>query len=567
MKKLFVVLALSALVLGGCNPLKKMKKEANLVTYSVNPQPLQMVGGNVQMTLNGTYPASYFHKKVKVQVAPVLQYAGGETSYGNYMLQGESVAENNKMIPYSGGSFTYSASTPYADAMKSSELMVRPTGYYKKKSLAFDVVKVADGVVATSLLVNKEGKTVYATDNYVRVTKDAIETDIKYLINKSDVRKTEANKGEIKEFTESLKAAKADENVQISAARLSAYASPDGPEKLNEKLAGSREESALKFFNKELKTAAVDDVMKSDFLQVVSTPEDWEGFKTLLEASNIKDKQLILRVLSMYSDPVVREKEIKNIAAAFEEVKEQILPPLRRSKMVVDMNFIGRSEDEILAQFNSDPSKLSIEELLVAGKVAATDAKKVEVYKAAARIFPSEVRIQNNLGVALLSVGQVADAKTALTAAQRLQNNDLVKNNLGVVALREGNIAQAEELFVSVASLPEARENLGAVKIIKGQYSEALTYLGSVQSPNAALAKLLSNQNDAALATLNAVKSDDASVYYMKAIIGARTQNTSLLFDNLRTAISKNSAFKAKAASDAEFVKYHGDATFKSIVQ
>jgi Flp pilus assembly protein TadD len=567
MKRVVVLLALGALILGGCNPLKKMSKNAHLVSYSVNPQTLQMVGGNVQMSLTGTYPAEYFHKKVKVQVSPVLKAGSGETSFGNYMVQGESISENNKVIPFGGGSFTYSSSVPFTDAMKVSQLEVRPVGYYKKKSLAFAPVKVADGVISTALLVNKTGKAVYASDKYVRVTSDALETDIKYLINKADVRKSEASKGEIKEFTESLKAAKADDRVEIAGARLSAYASPDGPETLNEKLAGNRQSSALKFFTKELQTAQVEDVVKSDFLQVVSTPEDWEGFKEMMEASDIKDKQLILRVLSMYSDPVVREREIKNIAAAYEEVKDKILPALRRSKMIVEMNYIGRSDEEIVAQFSQDPSKLSVEELLVAGKVAATPERKAEVYRTAARLFPSESRIQNNLGVALLELGRTAEAKTALTAGQRLENTDLVKNNLGVVALREGAIAQAEELFASVSSLAEARSNLGAVKIIKGQYSEALSYLNADQDVNGALAKLLSNQTDAALSTLNATKSDDAMVYYMKALVGARTQNTSLLYQNLTTAVSKNPALKAVAAADAEFARYFEDATFSSIVR
>lgn len=565
---LILMSALAAgIVFSGCNPLKKMKDRASEVKYTVNPPVLELVGNDVAITINGSYPASYFNKKVILTLTPTLQSGDNELAFDAYKVQGEAVEENNKVISSEGGTFNYSSKVAYNPNFQLSDLNLKAAGSYKKKSLDFEPYKLADGIITTCLLVEKNGKTVYASDKYVRITPDSYQTDIKYLIQKSDVRTSETKKPEIQAFTEAVKAAKANERIQFTGAQLSSYASPDGEYDLNEKLASNREKSGQAFFMKSFKTAEINELTQSDFLKVVATPEDWDGFKTLMEESNIADKQLILRVLSMYSDPVVREREIKNIAAAYDEIKAQILPQLRRSKMTVNVELIGLSDQEILAQFDQDPSKLKLEEILYAGKLANDNNKKLSIYQAAARYFPSDYRTKNNLGVAYLNAGRTSEAKTVLNEAKSIENNDIVKTNLGVVALREGDLAAAEELLTSVAASDEAKYNLGTIKIIEGKYSEAISYFGNQVEVNAALAKLLSKQNDAALSTLNSVKSDDALVYYLKAIVGARTQNTELLMNNLRTACTKSAALKVNAQKDIEFGKYFADNTFKSIVQ
>ncbi|MDR2916783.1 MAG: hypothetical protein LBV74_18470 [Tannerella sp.] len=565
------LILMSALAVGivfsGCNPLKKMKDRGSEVKYTVNPPVLELVGNDVAITINGSYPASYFNKKVILTLTPTLQSGDNELAFDAYKVQGEAVEENNKVISSDGGTFNYSSKVAYNPDFQLSDLNLKAVGSYKAKSLDFEPYKLADGIITTCLLVEKNGKTVYASDKYVRITPDSYQTDIKYLIQKSDVRTSETKKPEIQAFTEAVKAAKANERIQFTGAQLSSYASPDGEFDLNEKLANNREKSGQAFFMKSFKTAEVSELTQSDFLKVVATPEDWDGFKTLMEESNIADKQLILRVLSMYSDPVVREREIKNIAAAYDEIKAQILPQLRRSKMTVNVELIGLSDQEILAQFDQDPSKLKLEEILYAGKLANDNNKKLSIYQAAARYFPSDYRTKNNLGVAYLNADRTSEAKTALNEAKSIENNDIVKTNLGVVALREGDMAAAEELLTSVAASDEAKYNLGTIKIIEGKYSEAISYFGNQVEVNAALAKLLAKQNDAALSTLNSVKSDDALVYYLKAIVGARTQNTELVMNNLRTACTKSAALKANARKDIEFGKYFADNTFKSIVQ
>jgi len=557
------------IVMCGCNPLKKMKNTAQDVKYTVNPPVLELVGDQVAVSVNGSYPAGYFNKNVVLTLTPVLKGGSSEQVLDAYKVQGENVKENNRVIKSDGGSFNYASAVAYKPEFQLSELELRINGVNKGKQpgLDFDPRKIADGIITTCLLVEKTGKPIYAADKYVRIVPDSYEADIKYLIQQSEVRATETKKPEVLAFTDKVKAASANERINFTGTQLAAYASPDGPYDLNDKLANSREKTGIDFFSRSFKAAKVEDVLKSDLLKTVVTPEDWDGFKKAMEVSNIRDKELILRVLSMYSDPVVREEQIKNLSAAYEEIKVQILPQLRRSKLTVNVELVGLSDQEINAQFDSDPSKLKLEEILYAGKLTQDANRKLAIYQAAARYYPNDYRTKNNLGVALLNLGRTGEAKTALNDAKNIDNNEIVKNNLAVVALREGNIAAAEELLTAAGSADEVKFNLGTIKIIQGKYSDAVSFFGNQVEVNAALAKLLSKQNDAALSTLNSVRSDDALVYYLKAIVGARTQNSDLLMNNLRTACSKSADLKANAKKDIEFGKYFQDNTFKSIVQ
>ena len=566
-KSIFVFALILGFVFAGCNPLKKMKDSASDVKYSVNPPVLELVGNDVAISINGTYPAGYFHKSVVATLTPVLKSGSNEIAFDAYKVQGEAVKENNKVIKADGGSFSYSSKVAYKPEFQLSELMLNISASKGTKSLDFDARKLADGIITTCLLVEKNGKATYAPDKYVRIIPDTYETDIKYVIQQSEVRASETKKPEMSKFTDAVKAASANERINFTGTQLSAYASPDGPYDLNDKLANSRGKTGMDFFSKSFKAAKVDEVLKSDLLKTIVTPEDWDGFKKAMEASNVRDKELVLRVLSMYSDPVVREKEIKNLSAAFEEIKDKILPQLRRSKLTVNVELVGLSDAEINAQFDKDPSKLKLEEILYAGTLAKDANRKLAVYQAAAKNYPNDWRTKNNLGVALLNLNRTGEAKTALNEAKSIDNNATVKNNLGVVALREGNLAAAEELLNSAGASDDVKFNLGTIAIIQGKYTEAVSHFGNQVEVNAALAKLLAKQNDAALSTLNSVKGDNPLVPYLKAIVGARKADTNLLMDNLKTACQKSADLKAKAKKDVEFGKYFQDNTFKSIVQ
>jgi tetratricopeptide (TPR) repeat protein len=478
MKRKSLILV-SALVVGvvfsGCSPLKKMKKDAEQVKYTVNPPVLELIGGDVAITVNGSYPAKYFNKSVVAELTPVLESGSNELAFETYKVQGESVKENNKVIKYDGGSFSYSSKIAYKPEFQLSQLYLRVSASKGSTALAFEPYKLGDGIITTCLLVEKDGKATYAADKFVRTTANSYEADIKYALQQSEVRTAETKKQEIKDLTEAVKAAKANDRVHFTGAQLSAYASPEGPLDLNERLSSAREKTGTNFFAKTFKAVKVDEIIKSDFLKVVTTPEDWEGFKTELEKSNIADKQLILRVLSMYSDPIVREREIKNIAVAYEDIKKDILPQLRRSKLKVNIEVVGLSDQEILAQFDQDPGKLKLEEILYAGTLTQDDNKKLAIYQAAAKYYPSDYRTKNNLGAAYLKLGRTSEAKSALNDAKAIENNDFVKNNLAVVALREGRIAEAEELLTSIAT-ENAKYNLGTIKIIQGKYTDAVSY-------------------------------------------------------------------------------------------
>ncbi|MCU0363646.1 MAG: hypothetical protein MUE32_09830 [Bacteroidales bacterium] len=360
------ILILAASFLMSCNPLKKMQTTANLVKYEVTPKVLETHAGSINVTIKGTYPANYFDKKATLTATPVLTYTGGESVFEKVqVLQGESVQANNKVVAYSGGDFTYTATVPYKENLKVSELMLRVKAERKGKFLDFEPVKLADGVIATSTLVEKHGKPASMKDNYVRITPEQFVADINYLINSSEIRNSELKAEDIKLLKEYIASVTADPAKQLKNTVVSSYASPDGAFDLNDKLSGKRGTSADKYIKKEF--SKVEAAKASNFFETKTTAEDWDGFKTEVEKSSMQDKELILRVLSMYSDPDVREKEIKNMSAAFEALKTDILPRLRRSKMMVNADKIGRSDEQILAQMKADPKVLSLEEMLYSG--------------------------------------------------------------------------------------------------------------------------------------------------------------------------------------------------------
>ncbi|HEX2919659.1 MAG TPA: hypothetical protein VHO50_00695 [Bacteroidales bacterium] len=565
----YFILILAAVVMSSCSGLNKMKKNSGLIKYDVTPKVLEAHAGVVNVTIKGTFPEKYFDKKTTLTAAPVLTYEGGETAFENVqVLQGESVSANNKVINYSGGNFTYTSSIPYKDAMRISELTLKVKAERAGKSLDFDPVKLADGVIATSTLVEKTGKPILMKDKYVRVIPESQMADINYLINRSDIRSSELKSDDIAGLRKYIADVNADPGKEVKGVVVSSYASPDGSLKVNEPLSKKRGEAADKFIKKEFES--VEAAKNADFFDELTTPEDWDGFKAEVEKSSIQDKELILRVLSMYSDPEVREKEIKNMSAAYEELKDDILPKLRRSKLIVNTEAIGRSDDEILSQMKSDPSVLSVEEMLRAGSLTKDINEALKFYQVAAEKYPKDVRPANNVGYTLLLQGKTDEASAAFQKAQAIENNDVVKNNLGMASLAKGDVAKAEEYFNSMtAQTPESKWGLGTIAITKGEYDKAVNYFGSEPSFNLALALVLKGDVNRAKTTLDNVK-DDAKTgkpAYLKAIVSARQDDKNGTVSNLRDAITTNASLKSLAKTDLEFGKFFTDDTFKSAVQ
>ena len=565
----YFILILAATLMTGCSGLSKMQKNSNLIKYEVTPKVLEAHAGVINVTIKGTFPASYFDKKTTVTATPVLTYAGGETAFEKVqVLQGESVQANNQVITYNGGNFTYTATIPYKDAMKVSELMLKAKAVRGSKSLDFAPVKLADGVIITSTLVEREDKSISMKDSYVRTNPETQAADINYLINKSDIRSTELKSEDIALLKEYIKTASADPNRQLKNAVVSSYASPDGKLDLNEKLSVNRGAAADKFIQKEFEK--IEAAKAAGFFDSKTTAEDWDGFKAEVEKSSIQDKDLILRVLSMYSDADVREKEIKNMAAAFEVLKTDILPKLRRSKMIISTDKVGRSDEQILAQMRTDPKALGLEEQLRAGSLTTDLNERVKFYQITLENTPKCIRAANNVGTTYMDLGKVDDAIAAFEKAKAIQNNDMIKNNLGFASLVKGDLVKAEEYFTSMtAATTESKWGLGVIAITKGEYDKAVNFFGTEPCNNLALALLLKGDVNKAKLTLDAIKepSKTGKTAYLKAVVGARLDDKTYMINGLREAIGADSAWKAYAKTDLEFFKFFNDDTFKSTVQ
>lgn len=565
----YFILILAAAVMTGCSGLNKMKKNSNLVKYEVTPKVLETHAGVVNVTIKGTFPAKYFDKKTTVTATPVLTYTGGETTFDKVqVLQGESVQANNKVITTTGGDFTYTGTIPYKDAMKMSELVLRIKAVRGKKTLDFDQVKIADGVIATSTLVDKDGRPIMSKDNYVRINPESKLADIHYQINQADINSKELKAEDIALLKEYIKSISADSSRKLKSTDVSSYASPDGSMKINAPLSEKRGKTAGKFIKKEFYKIPV--AKTEGFFNEKTTAEDWDGFKSEVEKSTIQDKDLILRVLSMYSDPEVRNKEIKNMTSAFEKLKTDILPKLRRSKMSVNVDIVGHSDEQILAQMKADPTKLNEEEMLRAASLTKDNNEQLKFYQAAAENNPKDFRAQNNIGCTLMALDKTDEAIASFEKAKAIENNDVIKNNLGFGSLVKGDVAKAEEYFNSMtAATPESKYGLGVIAITKGEYDKAVNDFGTEPSFNLALALYLKGDVAKAKSTLDSMKElcKCGKPSYLKAVIGAKLDDKNYMLSNLREAIGFKAEWKAYAKTDLEFAKFFTDDTFKSTVQ
>jgi len=561
---------IAALFLSSCGGLDKMKEEASNLQYSVTPKVLEMHGGKVKYEIKGDIPAEWFNKKAIVELTPAYKYEGGEEVLESKTLQGESVEANNKVIAFeTGGTVEFAGEFDYNEAMRVGELEMRGLATIKDKSLDLVVYKLADGVISTPLLVQVNPMPIAAKDNFQRIISETKEADIHYVIQQSSVRRSELKAEDVKALEDFVKAANEAENEEFKGVEVSAYASPDGPEKLNERLSEQRKKSADKYLAKVIGKAKVSKEDAATLYNLKSTAEDWDGFKSLVEASTIEDKDLILRVLSMYSDPVVREKEIKNIAATYEVLAEDILPQLRRSELVVKVDKIGYADSVILDFAANNPDTLNIEELLYAGKLIEGLDAKAAIYKAATVKYEKCFRAFNNLAYINILQGNLTDAKAALEKANEFKEGDaIITNNLGVVALMEGDKETAKTHFLNATDAGNAVDyNLGIINIMEGEYEAAVNYFQNHKTFNTALAMLLAGKNDSANKTIDVVEEECVMNYYLKAVINARIGDEGAVMNNLRTAIEKKAELKDMAKTDLEFRNYFENETFKTIVE
>jgi tetratricopeptide (TPR) repeat protein len=564
-RNLFVIL-LAAVLVTGCSPLQKMSKNANLVTYEITPKVLETHAGIVAAQVKATYPEKYFDKKTTLKITPVLTYTGGETVFDELLYtQGEDVQGNNKSIAKAGGTASWSGNVAYKPEMKVSEFLLRIDASRKDKTLAFAPIKLADGVIATSTLFEYHPMPLSLKDSYQRIVPEQKIADILYSINRADIKTTELKAADITALKDYVTMVALNDRMAVKGFTTSSYASPDGPLTLNEKLSVERGQAAEKYLKKEYgKMPELTNMFSSK-----TTAEDWDGFKTLVQESSLADKDLILRVLSMYQDPVVREKEIKNMSTAYLALADEILPQLRRSKFIVDVDLIGLSDEEILAAIKGDASVLSLEQMLYAATLTTDVNEQLKYYQMATEKDPKCYRAWNNVGWAYLNMGKADEAMVALEKAKAIKNDDVVKNNMGFAALLNEDFKAASEYFGSMsAATPESKFGLGTIAIHDGKYDQAVNLLGDKPSMNLALAQLLKGDINKAKTTMDAVPPCKCGApSYLKAVIAARLDNKDGVINNLREAVGYNTDWKNYAMTDLEFAKYFTDEAFIAVTK
>lgn len=553
-KNSYLIMSVAAVTaLTSCKKLGDLSAD----NFTVTPTPLEAVAGQVSTTIDGKFPEKYMKKKAVVTVTPVLKYEGGEAKGQSATFQGEKVEGNDQTIAYkAGGTYTMKTIFDYVPAMQKSDLYLQFDAKVGKKTVSVPEVKVGYGVLATSALL---GKTLASTnpslapDAYQRIIKEKQEANIKFLIQQANLRSSELNSTSMKDFVKMLKQindekeTKALKNIEVSA-----YASPDGALDLNTRLAEKRQDNSEKYLQKQLKSNKMTAEVDTKY-----TAEDWDGFQELVSQSNIQDKEVILRVLSMYKDPEEREKQIRNMSAVFKELADQILPELRRARLTINYEIIGRSNEQIVAQYKSDASQLSVEEMLYGANLMTNAADKEAWYQKTTQLYANDYRAYNNLGMLAYQKGDLTAAENYFNKAKSLKADASEANaNLALIAMNKGDIKSAETYMGKASGANNFNEIMGNLNIAKGAYQQAASNFNGVNTNSAALAQILNKDYASAKTTLNNVKNADAYTAYLKAIVAARTNDAAGVNSNLKEAVSKDASLKAYAAKDLEFASY-----------
>ncbi len=538
--------------------------------FKANPDQLAVVGGVIETDITGTFPVKKFGKKAVVTVTPVLVYEGGEVAGKSVTFVGEKAKENGATVYYKeGGKFQAKASFDYIPEMgknpTAAKVVFRYNAKNGKKTVQIPDQVILEGLNTTShLAVAEDVKPQVTADKFQRIIQEVQEADIKFLIQQTNLRNSELKSQELKDLHAAIKDADTTANKAINKLEVAGYASPDGKEDLNAKLADARQAKTEKYLQKQLKKAKVNAAIESNV-----TAEDWAGFQTAMEASNIQDKELVLRVLSMYTDPEEREAQIKNLSVVFKTIAEEVLPELRRSRLILTTDLIGKSDEEIATLAKNDPAALNVEELLYAATLTNDLGEKAAIYKKAVAQFGNDYRTHNNLGIVCFAQGNVAEARRCYAKALQLEpNNADINYNAGVAAMAENDLAKAEEYLGKAAGTQgDLNAAMGTLYTMKGNYAAAKNAYGNTVSNNAAVQQILNEDYAGARQTLSKVANPNATTAYLLAVVSARTNAREAVYENLKVAIQRDANLKAKAQHDVEFAKYHTDETFQAIVK
>jgi predicted Zn-dependent protease len=576
LNKFSIALTVPVLFFSSCNQLKKFIKKQKEIVYNVSPNPIEMHGDSIQFSVSGKFNPKLFPTKVTATVIPVIKYEGGEKELKSITLVGEKAVGSGQKISYNkGGSFSYtSEKIAYEPGMKKAKVVIKATAGFKSKTKALDPVEIADGTIITPLLVRHDEKPIFAKDNFTKNVPANQTTHIYYVINRSDVRPSEMKSEEMRNFITNAQNYLANQWYELKGIEVSAFASPDGETSKNENLAKDRANSAIKAMIEEFKKINKDKNNKfgkeKEQYKIVTTREDWEGFKELVQQSNLADKDIIIRVLSMYPDPNQRRREIKNLSKTYIELADKILPRLRRAEIILQANKKSRTDEQIKALCTSNPNELSVEELLYGASLFTDLNTKLSIYQAAEKKYENDWRISNNLGAVLLMLNKTNEAEATLKKALQTSNgNPIVYNNLGIIEAKKNNRKAAMDYYNKAAGAgKEVNYNKGIIYIADGKYSDAVSSFGDFNGFNKALAQLLSGSADAVNNTIDNSDDKDLAVsYYLKAIAAARKGNTADVTKNLKLAFDKDASLKQYAKDDAEFLKLKGNSEFENLVK
>ena len=536
-------------------------KPLNGSAAQVDPNPLTLVGTQIPGQVRLTLPAKWCHKRAIVNITPQLRYAGTSVTGQTVTIQGENVRDNYQTISYErGGSVIVPFAFEYKPGMEQSDLYLTFTATVKGKQVNLPAIKVARGTIMTAGLASISDVTpALARDAFQRVIKEQYTADLKFLINRAEVRAAELNKREVKDWQDVVDNAYQVPNQEVDI-EIQAYASPDGAQDLNERLSAERERNTSRVVARQLGNKKIE-------VNAHYTAEDWDGFQKLLEASNIQDKELVLRVLSMYPDPEDREREIRNLSHVFTQLADEILPELRRSRLNANVRIIGKSDDELKMFMAQRPGRLTIEEILYTATLYDNAREQMNAYQQATQLYPNDYRAYNNIGTLYLAQGNYEQAASYFAKAQKIQPNAASNMNEALLALDRGDLAEAQRLMGSAVEVPESGQGIGLLQMHEGKYADAIRSFGNTPSNTLAIAQIMQGQYADATRTLAAVAQPNGETAYLKAVVAARTNDLQGLISNLRSAIAQDSSYALRAQRDLEFAAFSQTPEFVALVK
>jgi len=550
--RIFYIIVIAAII-SGCG-IDQMASKYETVNFTTTPPILQAHGGKVVLSLDALFAEKYFAKKATVDFTPVLIYANGETAFKTITIQGEGATGGEATIFYStGGNFKYQDVIEYNNDMINSTLELRATAKEKDKEKVFEPRAIADGVLATATRVLDNEDIANNNHGYEHETILEETATIYFLVNQSNIRTTEKSDTDIKKLKEFAKNEHTTHSIEIKS-----FASPEGSVNMNDDVSDNRMKSTLNYTKRLLRSLKVDGASNNDLYTETSLGEDWAGFESLVQASDIKDKRRINKIVNSVEDLELRERQIRDLAEIYDALEEDVLPQLRKAVIIIRSFEPKRTDEEIAVLSTTNPEMLDEKELLFAATLTTIATVKEGIYNKAVELH-NDWRGYNNIASMHLANGDLSKAMVYLEKAEALGGAQTdILNNKGIIAARRGQLAKAQKLF-NQANASEL--NQATLDIRQGEYKKAARFFKNGTSHNAALAQLMSGKNN--------INCNDgtAACHYLNAIAAVRSGNNGAAISNLTNAITANANYRAEAAIDLEFFSLRTNEAFIALTK